>query len=511
MRPLKSRRQAAGHRTKKSGTSAAKHSPGRHDHIPTTTEPSAPLTRDQLHKAQTLLTSGNAPAVTLAVDLLRSLHAAEDGWSGAFSSRVISRLVNTWNAAVWEATASGLADHPRLLEEFADVAAERFSKLSGPKRTAFLLAALAELTECLQPVIDFCLEKDTDYLDLGELKTLSNAAAASAGKGKWCLRLSGLTTLSDVAAEGLCRVRGPLDLNGLTTLSEAAALSLSEHRGELELNGITQLSDTAARHLSEHKSDVSVSGLTELSDNPGHLALVSRLCRTKHALRLNINSLSPAAACILAKCKTNLFLDEIKSLSDVAAQCLGKYKGEWLSLDNLETLSDVAADYLSRGKGYLSLYSLRTISDSVAASLSQRAGRLGLGGLRCLTDRAAECLGKHSGGLTLWGLTSLSDEAVESLSHTTGDLHLDGLTTLSDLAAVSLSRHKGELGLNGLTTLSDCAAKSLCKHAGNLGLRGLTSLQDKAAEYLGAFRYELLNVSPAVLKRISAARRRKHK
>jgi hypothetical protein len=66
---------------------------------------------------------------------------------------------------------------------------------------------------------------------LYRLPKLSDAAAASLGKHKGRLDLSGLTELSDAAAESLSKQRGYLGLGSLTELSDVAAASLAKRKG----------------------------------------------------------------------------------------------------------------------------------------------------------------------------------------------------------------------------------------------------------------------------------------
>ena len=184
----------------------------------------------------------------------------------------------------------------------------------------------------------------------------------------------------------------------------------------------------------------------------------------------------------------NLYLGNLRDLSDAAAESLSKHKGD-LHLKGLASLSDTAAEFLSKHKGWLSLEGLTSLSDAAAESLSRHEEHLSLDGLTSLSDEAAESLSKHDSGLNLRGLKSLSDAAAESLSKHKGELSLGGLASLSDAAAESLSRYEGHLSLDGLTSLSDSAnhialAKKLASQNGPLYLSELTSLSDGAAEAL---------------------------
>ena len=128
------------------------------------------------------------------------------------------------------------------------------------------------------------------------------------------------------------------------------------------------------------------------------------------------------------------------------------------------------------------LTGLKSLSDAAAEILGKHEGGLWLCGLTSLSDAAAKAFASQQGDiLFLTGLTTLSDAAAESLSKRFHDnMDLSGLTTLSDAAAKSLSNHCGSLHLTGLTDISDAAAESLSKHRGlNLGRQ--TSLSETAA------------------------------
>jgi len=92
-----------------------------------------------------------------------------------------------------------------------------------------------------------------------------------------------------------------------------------------------------------------------------------------------------------------------------------------------------------------------TISDAAAESLGKLKGWLHLNGLTSLSDAAAESLAKHKGFFYLNGLTSLSDAAAESLGKHEYTLYLNGLTSLSDAAA--------EVGFCGSWWISEASTK----------------------------------------------------
>ena len=86
------------------------------------------------------------------------------------------------------------------------------------------------------------------------------------------------------------------------------------------------------------------------------------------------------------------------------------------TFDDLTSLSNAAAEILGKHEGDLYLGDLTSLSDAAAASLAKHEGDLDLNGLTSLSDAAAESLAKHEGHLDLRGLTSLSDAAAESLA-----------------------------------------------------------------------------------------------
>jgi len=67
---------------------------------------------------------------------------------------------------------------------------------------------------------------------------------------------------------------------------------------------------------------------------------------------------------------------------------------------------------------------LTSLSEAAAQALGKHKGELILRGLTSLSDAAAQALGKHKGKLHLEGLTSLSDAAAQALAQHEGSLYL---------------------------------------------------------------------------------------
>jgi len=104
------------------------------------------------------------------------------------------------------------------------------------------------------------LSQHQGELGLPAIKDLSDAAAAALAKHKGEINLNGLTRLSDAPshvalAEALARENsgGILDLCDVTSLSDNAAAALANHKGELRLFGLKKLTDQAIAALAKHK------------------------------------------------------------------------------------------------------------------------------------------------------------------------------------------------------------------------------------------------------------------
>jgi mono/diheme cytochrome c family protein len=177
------------------------------------------------------------------------------------------------------------------------------------------------------------------------------------------------------------------------------------------------------------------------------------------------------------------------------------------NLPAVSTISDEAAVELSKFSRWLVMPGLTSISDNAAETLGRRVTG-NLPKLTSLSPAVVNALGRdtanNSRHLQLDAVTTISDEAAAQFSVKTNNrypasrwgLSLNSLKTLTPAAARSMIRRKGDLSLNGLTRISDEALKALVEdqsvnHVAPLGpfvhLEGLTEISDESAAMLTAW------------------------
>jgi hypothetical protein len=318
--------------------------------------------------------------------------------------------------------------------------------------------------------------RTTGTLDLDDLTSLSDAAAAILAKHEGYLSLDGVTSLSDAAAESLSRHKDSLYLNGLTSLSDAAAESLAKHKWYLDLDGLTSLSDAAAESLGKHEGDLFLSGLTSLSD-----AAAESLSRHKDSLYLNgLTSLSDAAAESLAKHEefsVSLSIQKKLKAARRMAQKRATLKRSRLWAVAAKNLTPELKQIQTRLKAktgdavkmVVALLESRNASEEDWSGVfsEQVVGQL----VRTWNEDVwKEFLkGVNSRASLLARFKEIAIEKMDCLSKQRWKEFLITLSTVfPEAAAESLANHKGYLDLNGLTSLSDAAAESLAKHKGHL-------------------------------------------
>ena len=304
-------------------------------------------------------------------------------------------------------------------------------------------------------------------------------------------------SISDEAALAVSNYEGSLNLRGVLELSDAAAEALAKHQGPyINLNSLKYLSDTGALALSRHAGDVWLDGIEELSDGAGHLALCSKLIKSRqypsfHEVNLNnLKKLSAKAAEVLATHDYHIWLGSLTCLPHAIAAALAEHEGGDLFLLGITRISDEAAEALAEHQGDV------LMSDSIV--LTDGPGHLELlrkiiphfeDGLEInwesLTVEAAATISNCCGSLRFNNLTNLSQEAAEALSYSEGSLSFPSLKTLSDETAEALAGYQGEtLNFPSLEMLSDQAAEALAKYEGDLCLEGLKNLSDHASRAL---------------------------
>jgi hypothetical protein len=152
--------------------------------------------------------------------------------------------------------------------------------------------------------------------------------------------------------------------------------------------------------------------------------------------------------------------------------------------------SPEAIAFLSRCKGDLDLHSLTSLSDGVAQALVQHKGKLNLSGLGHMSKEQATTLSEHVGDLTL-GLKSLTLPIAKALSAINGDLFFCQLKTITPQAAEALATHSGTLSLGVKDFLSADTAKFLAQHDGPVALPSLEQIEADAALAFSEFKYRL--------------------
>jgi len=191
----------------------------------------------------------------------------------------------------------------------------------------------------------------------------------------------------------------------------------------------------------------------------------------------------------IEKCSSDE-LNNIASLTPLAAAKLVKWEGKWLELNGLTDLNEETAAQLAKWEGkWLELNGLTDLNEETAAQLAKWEGTsLSLDGLTDLNEETAAQLAKWVGtSLSLDGLTDLDPEIKAQLAYWAGtSLSLDGLTDLNEETAAQLAKWKGKsLYLNGLTDLNEETAAQLAKWVGtSLSLDGLTDLNEETAAKL---------------------------
>lgn len=216
-------------------------------------------------------------------------------------------------------------------------------------------------------------------LDLAEFTSIHDVAAEILAEVEGILNLSGLASLTDEAAHGLSRCAGGLNLRGVTTLSDKSAESLSGHEGELNLSGLLDLSDAAAESLSKHVGTIDVtlanwpaSAATTFQRSRAEFLSLQTCCNFArdpgNSLR-SLRTLTVAQAEILVGTHWYLNLAGIKSVDDHVADILSMHVGS-LSLLNVISLSPTAAALLAKHQGplFMTLDDLPEVVQSILST-----------------------------------------------------------------------------------------------------------------------------------------------
>jgi len=203
-----------------------------------------------------------------------------------------------------------------------------FMSLDGLTEIPDSIAKLLFTGEPYQPNGDPFKPDDNTPLaanvSLNGLSAISDSVAASIGKyRREDVSLRGVAELTDFAAEELSSA---LDLTlGISSLSDASAKHLGRVPA-LRLPKLQSLSVTAAESFgnAENAWCLELGAVSEISDN----ALQHLIKRGGNNLDLGLKAISDQGAEILCKAQVSeLYLREVKSLSDAAAKSLFEFEG----------------------------------------------------------------------------------------------------------------------------------------------------------------------------------------
>lgn len=190
---------------------------------------------------------------------------------------------------------------------------------------------------------------------------------------------------------------------------------------------------------------------------------ISEIRAFEKSVELSVNQ-----AHAIVECHRPISLDNLKNLSPCVAQALGKCRYE-LHLPSLDTITENAACWLS-GAPMLLLTRLQSVSAGVAGHLKNARLWLDLGGLPGLSVAAARELAKTKAWLSLRGLKQLSPELAQALAaHEGAGLSLRGVASITTEVAEILAHHRGAtLRLSSLRNAPEHIRGILRKHAGEI-------------------------------------------
>jgi hypothetical protein len=211
-----------------------------------------------------------------------------------------------------------------------------------------------------------------------------------------------------------------------------------------------------------HPSDVVITE-SEASPVTGGRFSVSEIRAFEKSEELSVDQ-----AEALVECHRPICLDYVKSLSPGVAQALGKCRYE-LRLPSLNTITENTACWLS-GAPMLLLTGLQRVNARVTGHLKNAPLWLDLGGLPDLSVAAARELAKTKAWLSLRGLKQLSPELAQALAaHEGAGLSLRGVASITTEVAEILAHHRGAtLRLSSLRNAPDHIRSVLRKHAGEI-------------------------------------------
>lgn len=350
---------------------------------------------DAIKTIKQLLRKKDSKSVACAVKQIENSALTGEELDDIFSDRMINLLVNTWDMGVWKSTGPLLAQYPSLVATFGETAADRLGKASWRVRKDFLDKAIDDVTPELVPVVQQLLRGSDTAISIFTNKPSVHAVnCAVETKGSLSLYCK---SLCQESVDLLSRYKGDaLEISGLNEISESLAETLATYEGSsLTIESKQkELKEKAAQHLGTFQGEWLNINCQMLSPQAADY-----LCQYTGCLGLEELREVPTEDLARKLCDSNNSFAKIRSLADPIMKVLSEGE-ETLQLEQLQSLSDVAAEFLS---GHKTTSSINGFS-------------LHLDKIKKLSDSAVESLSKYdpeNAGIYLAGLKTLSDTALE--------------------------------------------------------------------------------------------------
>lgn len=213
------------------------------------------MKKDQLKKIRSLVRTKKCANVTLASQLLITAEASADNWREVFTGSVISLLVNTWDAELWNTVATVLTNCQSAYAEFSELAEKRFQKMGFYKKRELVITFYQTFIPEINGIL-CALIKHVDSLRI-EIDKYPDEIIMGVSKLNGDLEI-GIEEVSDESATYLAQHRGGLHIYGITELTEFAAKQLGGYRDNLSLD-VEAISDSVAKSISNVGGNLSLS------------------------------------------------------------------------------------------------------------------------------------------------------------------------------------------------------------------------------------------------------------
>jgi len=276
------------------------------------------LTEREREKVRDLYLACTSDSCQLASSLLESLQPTAQDLEFIFDRTTLAAIVQTWDAALWDAIVRKLPDGSRehvmfqalLLLQFIGAGNSEYH--SDRHRGAW--AGIPRW--CWVKSAKTCWERLRQHAALPNEQYFSQYSP----RGRNWVNLDFVTEIPQELLPDIGAFRGDLHLNGLTRLTVSEAAVLSGHKGWLYLNGIPEVSDDVAARLASHKSNVYLDGLITLT----HVGLAEKLSSRPWLFLDRVVSVSGGVEAVLAGYKGRLFMRGMPDRTPAAAAMQSK-------------------------------------------------------------------------------------------------------------------------------------------------------------------------------------------